>query len=190
MDASLRILEAAEQLCLKHLPQKVTIDMIAAHARVSKGTVYNSFNSKDDLFQKLALSLIENLRVVMMDAGLSSSGSSLERLERLGTVYHEYMRKHPIIIAITVFLSETPPWLNTGEKSDFFRIESVLVTMVESLVKLGITEGVFRSDIATETLAYFILAVFRSRNPMFKKVKSYVSSKTVRDLILNGAGVH
>lgn len=190
MDASLRILSATEELCLKHLPQKVTIDMIAAHARVSKGSVYNSFNSKDDLFQKLALSLIENLRTVMMDAGLSSSGSSIERLERLGSVYHEYMRRHPIIIAITIFLSETPPWLNSDENSDFFRIESVLVTMVESLVKLGIEEGEFRADIDTKTLAYFILSVFRSRAPLFNKGNNPVPSNTIRDLILNGAGVH
>ena len=99
------------------------------------------------LLQKLALSLIENLRSEMMDVGLSASGNSLERLESLSEAYHVYMAKHPMIIAISVFLRETPPWLHTGEENQLFSIESVFLAMIESLVKLGIEEGVFRSDI-------------------------------------------
>lgn len=187
MDTAKKILKVTEQMCSKIVPQKITLDMVAAKAKVGKGTIYSHFSSKEDLFQKLALSLIDKLRTEMMDAGLSSRGNSIDRLEKLGMVFYGFIQKHPMLIAISLYLRETPPWMNSDEEDDFFRIESVFVSMIESLVKLGIEEGLLRSDLDTRALAYFILSVFRARRPIISNEMN-IPDKTIRDLMLNGAG--
>ena len=45
-----RVLDAAAELLLRWGYQKVTIDEIARHARIGKGTVYLHFPTKDALF--------------------------------------------------------------------------------------------------------------------------------------------
>ena len=187
MDTGQRILEATEEICTKIDPRKVTLDMIAAKAKVGKGTIYNHFKSKDDLLQELALSLIEKIRAEMMDAGLSSNGNSIDRLEHLGTVFYEFIQKHPMLIAISIFLRDTPPWMTSGEKDDFLHLETLFVSMIESLVKLGIEEGLIRSDLDTKTISYFMLSVFRTRRPI-RGAKTNIPGKVIRELMLNGAG--
>ncbi|RKZ00906.1 hypothetical protein DRQ21_11665 [Candidatus Fermentibacteria bacterium] len=187
MDTGQKILEATEEICTKMEPRKVTLDMVAAKAKVGKGTIYNHFSSKEDLLQKLALSLIEKIRTEMIDAGLSSSGNSIDRLEHLGTVFYEFIKKHPMLIAISIFLRDTPPWMVSGEQDDFFHIESLFVSMIDSLVKLGVEEGLIRSDLDTKTIAYFMLSVFRTRRPI-RGSETNIPDKVIRELMLNGAG--
>ncbi len=182
-----RILEATEELCAKKLPHKITLDMVASTAKVGKGTIYEHFSSKDDLLGKLALNLLEDLRGEMMDAGLSTSGNSLNRLVELGNTYISFIMHHPMLMSIIVFLQESPPWTEPEAFDGFTQIESVMVSLIDSLVKLGVKEGTFRSDIDTRTLSFFIMGVFRARKPFMTK-KQTVSDEDLLDLILNGAG--
>lgn len=187
MDVRRKILDATEQMCTKMLPQKITLDMVAAKAKVGKGTIYTHFTSKDALFQNLALTLVEKMRTQMMDAGLSAKGNSLERLINLNRAFHGFMQRHPIIISITIFLRDTPPWLESEEEGGFFQLETVYISMIESLVKLGVEEGLFRTDVSTRILAFFILSVFRASQPLLYKHEA-LTDDAVQDLILHGAG--
>jgi AcrR family transcriptional regulator len=51
----LRILEAARSVCERTGYEAATMDVIAAEARVSKGTLYNFFESKEQLFLSAVL---------------------------------------------------------------------------------------------------------------------------------------
>lgn len=55
------ILTAAEKVFLERGYVNTTIDKIATKARVSKGTIYLYFSSKDDLFMSLLIPMIQNL---------------------------------------------------------------------------------------------------------------------------------
>jgi AcrR family transcriptional regulator len=57
-----RILDAAEELILRHGYRKVTVEDIAARAEVGKGTVYLHWRTKIELFE--ALILRESIEVV------------------------------------------------------------------------------------------------------------------------------
>jgi len=189
METRQKILDVTEEMCAEMLPQKITLDMVAEKAGVGKGTIYTHFSGKDDLFEKLALTLIEKLRSQMMDAALSSRGNSLDKLAGLSRAFNGFMEKHPLLIAITIFLRDTPPWLASEEgDTGFFQLETVFFSMVESLVKLGIEEGLFRTDISSGALSLFIISVFRSRPPVLRR-REELTDAAVRDLILNGAGI-
>ena len=54
-DRKARIMDRAAELILQHGFERVTLDQIAADARVGKQAIYESFDSKEDLFRAVVL---------------------------------------------------------------------------------------------------------------------------------------
>jgi AcrR family transcriptional regulator len=65
------IIKAARTVFAKHGYQKATIDMIAAHAGIAKGTVYFYFNNKEAIFlqalEESAKKLLQNLSDIVQE---------------------------------------------------------------------------------------------------------------------------
>lgn len=78
----LRILEAARSVCDRLGYEAATMDAVAAEARVSKGTLYNFFDSKEDLFVATVLQEYDEgeLRIA---AHVGPSEDPVARLEGL-----------------------------------------------------------------------------------------------------------
>ena len=70
------ILSAAGALFAEHGYDRVTINMIAAHAGISQGSLYQFFPNKEAITQAFAANAIEQLHRVY-DTMLSSEGTSL-----------------------------------------------------------------------------------------------------------------
>ena len=77
-----RILDAALQICQRSGVASARMDDVAALARVSKGTLYRFFESKEDLFLATIIDSYERgLRIV--DGRLEEQGDPRQRLDRL-----------------------------------------------------------------------------------------------------------
>ena len=79
MDA---IMQAALELFGHHGYHSTSISKIAQEAGVSKGLIYNYFESKEDLLKKIILEAIETGEHVMEDA-MSQSDDPFEQLKSL-----------------------------------------------------------------------------------------------------------
>ena len=73
------ILDAALKLFSQYGYRRTSIDDIARAAEIAKGTVYLSFNSKEEIFRALCQSLIERSEAAVKD-GCAMSGPIDERL--------------------------------------------------------------------------------------------------------------
>ncbi|RPI59812.1 MAG: TetR/AcrR family transcriptional regulator, partial [Planctomycetaceae bacterium] len=61
MDKRLQIMQAAEKLFTSRRFHEVTTDDIAKSAHVGKGTIYNYFKDKDDMFFQMATNGFDEL---------------------------------------------------------------------------------------------------------------------------------
>lgn len=77
-----RILAAAEQVCARRGFAAARMEEVAALARVSKGTLYHYFASKDDLFLAMILESFEEGRR-LVDARMRDTDDPAARLEQL-----------------------------------------------------------------------------------------------------------
>jgi AcrR family transcriptional regulator len=96
-----RIVSSAEELFWRYGLKKVTVDEIAAHADVGKGTVYLHFESKEEI----AVEIIRNYKqAVLAEQTEVASDQSLTALERLKQIVtlpigaaHSRVRNSPMV---------------------------------------------------------------------------------------------
>jgi AcrR family transcriptional regulator len=93
-----RILDAAGELLLRHGYRKVTIDDIAARAKVGKGTVYLHWRTKQQLFEmvlrRAAVGLVEDMIASMRADPAEARPHRLVRRSYLGTM------SSPLLVAL------------------------------------------------------------------------------------------
>jgi len=89
-DAIIRI---AEGFFLDQGYEKTMVDQIALEAGYSKATIYNYFESKDDLFIAVVAKAFDKLFQVL--AGTLTEGNKEKDLLALGDAYLIYVKKYP-----------------------------------------------------------------------------------------------
>ncbi len=95
-----QILEVARGLLLEHGYFGMTMDRIAAAIEYSKGTLYQHFESKEDVLCAIALQS-EAKRLEFFDRAAQFEGLTRERITAVGVAYELYYRLYP-----TYFRSE------------------------------------------------------------------------------------
>jgi len=143
-----QIIAAAIRLFSEHGIEAVTVDQIAAAADVGKGTIYNYFQTKEDIVVAFMIDL--ERRVQARLSRFTASGASLDsvltafiRLQfRLKAHHHEFVR---------VFLGQM--FLHTGQFVPYMAemqkaIDPPLETLFGSLQR----RGAIRTDISLPEL--------------------------------------
>jgi AcrR family transcriptional regulator len=90
------IIQAAEKIFRSHGFTKATMKHIADEAGFAKGTVYNYFENKEELYLAIGSRSVQKLNEFYRDAiSDSKSKSKLEQLRSLGFAYYGFVRKFP-----------------------------------------------------------------------------------------------
>ncbi len=130
-----QILEAAIKVFANNGFYNSKVEEIANEANVGKGTVYEYFNSKQDLFQEM-LKYIHNIYFTEFMADISHIPSLKEKLIYLIKSHLDFIIERKEMAK--VFLSEHPPideklkkWLLEKEKEKMLLLETYLQESME-----------------------------------------------------------
>ena len=88
------IIEAAEKLFLSKGYEDTTMDQIANESEFSKGTLYNYFKSKDDLYLAIGTKSYEILIDYTKNL-IENKDPGLEQLKAVGYAYYEFTKNYP-----------------------------------------------------------------------------------------------
>ncbi len=140
-DKGRRILEAAMEIFSLKPYHQVTVEEIAVRASVGKGTVYEYYKSKDELF--LAV-FEEGGRIYLreMENSLKQDGSAVEKFTGLivthGAFISHYRKRALLLVAEQRMLAPREV------RQAFMERQSRLLSLVRGTIQQGIEEGVFR----------------------------------------------
>jgi len=141
------------------------MEEIAHKASLSKGTLYNYFDSKNDLYLVVGTIAIRKINEFYEAIDLTSK-SEMERLLTLGYAIYEFSKKFPELYTIASDIRKKPFYLNITQKV----IEGASLTRNEA-------------EINFETLRYQKLVL----NP----IKEGIHNKVIRDdFIMNSFFSH
>jgi len=121
------------------------IDAIAAESGINKGMIYYYFGSKEDLYVAALEESYRRFRQIESDFHLDSL-APVEALRALVGASFDFHAAHPEFIRMV--MSEN---INHGEYirkiPELRAINRSAITVLESLCRRGIDEGVFRADV-------------------------------------------
>ena len=88
------IIEAAEKLFLANGYEDTTMSQIANEAEFSKGTLYNYFKSKDDLYLAIGTKAYEII-IDYTKYFVESKDPGIDQLKAVGYAYYEFTKNYP-----------------------------------------------------------------------------------------------
>ncbi|MBN2859921.1 MAG: TetR/AcrR family transcriptional regulator [Sphaerochaetaceae bacterium] len=183
-----RILSATEKLCAKEGPDKVTLDGIAAEAKVGKGTIYTYFGNKEELFEHVISERIVQLRERVMQSLLVSDRDYKEKLVMIASDIDDFVFGHQILFLMSFFLSGKLPVPGEEDTGPMGMITSLFDGLVKPLICVGVERGEVRNDIPPIVLSWFFHGMmFLSGRIRTDPEGRKVTKELLFDLFMNGA---
>jgi len=157
-----RILAAARDLCARKGFDTTRMEEIAAAAGVSKGTLYNFFESKDDLVVATVLQSYEDHHLLVPPRGEPGVGP-VERLEALGAAMLESFA--PVAAQMPLnFQAWALVARNAALRQRLFAalrpIYADNTAAIQEALEQGRARGLVRSDVDLESVTRVCLATF------------------------------
>ncbi len=183
-----QILQVAVRVFSRKGFYAANVSDVAVEARLSQGTVYHYFKSKEDLFMAVFQAWeTENLNREV-HALMDNSVSAANRLRLLAKAVGERMvRSEKFLTASVEFWSHIHR--NTAIQEGFRRIFTELRSIVSALIRDGVTQGEFES-IDPNTTASLLIAVYDGLVLQWladpNSVDWQTESATLTELVLHG----
>lgn len=180
------IIEAAMKVFGKHGFHKAKIEEIAKLAGIGKGTVYEYFSSKKDLFQQMIKYIAENyfyMAKKAMDEEQTVYNKLIAFAQHHGNFISSHIDMAENIIPSTGFISEEM-------KCEIFEMKKEIFLLIENTIEKGIETGEIRPNIDKSIATMTILGGINQNYALqvyFKKADSKdIDPSPIIDIILNG----
>ncbi|MDN3015313.1 TetR/AcrR family transcriptional regulator [Paenibacillus sp. BSR1-1] len=125
--------------------QVATIDDIVAHSKISKGAIYNYFNSKDDIYIEL-MNQHTNENITSLKRELEKLADTREKLDYFFHLY-SHLDQHPQFSNSTRVHIEF--WLYSTRKNELRDIMLARYELYKNLFKRILVEGIEKGEIST-----------------------------------------
>jgi AcrR family transcriptional regulator len=155
------ILIAAREVFARRGYQAATLDEIAQKAAFAKGTLYNYFRSKQDLFEHIMEILLEEMHLLAASVS-RDPGSSREKFHRFASGMMEYYKANEDIMRIVAME------MNRLQLEEERRLRSVLLRVRKVALTLGhaLKDDMQKGRVVTDDpleLAQVFIALIHSR---------------------------
>jgi AcrR family transcriptional regulator len=129
------IFEAAEKLFLSKGYEDTTMDQIANESEFSKGTLYNYFKSKDDLYLAIGTKAYEII-IEYTRTFIEKKDPGTDQLKAVGYAYYEFTKKNPNYSHIFHDIAVKLPHVAQKPKNKLTVIEKAYLNKGEAYRKL------------------------------------------------------
>ncbi|MEK4873941.1 TetR/AcrR family transcriptional regulator [Bacillus sp. FSL W8-0102] len=157
VDRKKQILDAAAKSFSLFGYKATTMDQVAKLANVGKGTIYNFFKNKEDLFHEIVSSLIAEMKEAA-EQSFDEEDSFVEKVHRALYQVLDFRRKHQLTIKLFQEAREmgTPAVLEVMDK-----IERSILDYIRDKIEMGIKHGEIK-NCNPEVTAFVILKTYIS----------------------------
>lgn len=152
-----RILHSAVECFSKNGFDRTRMDEISLSADVSKGTLYNYFNSKEELFHALCDDSLELLKI-QLDTLFNSSKNDLISSAELFYENFQKIQKEGTALVFFEALSESTR--NPKLQKILIKHRLKIFKVVENYLQLQIDKGFLKEDSNLEYLAAGLVSLF------------------------------
>lgn len=176
-----KILNAAAKLFSQKNYHEVMMEDVAKLTSVAKGTVYNYFTSKEELYFSIMHSRMQNL-ITSLKEKIESEKNSIDSLHSFVTHLYMFMMKYQ-----NFFLMYQRESLNKENEfcSELLLLQNQLNEIIRSIIKNGIKEKLFRNVDKEFTVSLIIGSIYGAVNRGIEKQFPVRKRKTERESLFD-----
>jgi AcrR family transcriptional regulator len=160
-DKKKQIMRAVENLASRRKLSDITLDEIIKNAKIGKGTIYNYFESKEDLFFEVAASGFDELCTIL-EQKVPNDVSFTEKLHKMYFYIVQFFTGRRQLLQIMQTYASYTYWTKDKFREKWISRRRNLINALSNILSEGVAEGVIRSDLSTEFLAASLLGVLRA----------------------------
>ena len=134
-----RIIESASELVASSEYHGVCMDDIAVQAKVGKGTLYNLFSSKEDLYFSIIRHRLSEL-IGILERTYDSRNDTLKNLRSLILHLHKFMSKHPDFYLL--WKKEETLSGGSSKQPEMSDLQERVIELIVNVLKRGESDGV------------------------------------------------
>ncbi|HKR73590.1 MAG TPA: TetR/AcrR family transcriptional regulator [Candidatus Nitrosocosmicus sp.] len=153
----MRIVHSAVECFSKNGFDRTRMDEISLSADVSKGTLYNYFNSKEELFHALCDDSLELLKIQLNTLFTSSKNDLISNAELF---YENFQKIQKEGTALVFFEALSESTRNPNLKKILIKHRLNIFKVVENYLQLQIDKGFLKEDSNLEYLAAGLVSLF------------------------------
>jgi TetR/AcrR family transcriptional regulator, cholesterol catabolism regulator len=147
METKERILKGAEELFFKYGIKSVTMDDIAKHLAISKKTIYQFFEDKNEMVETLMTVSLKQDECEFKQIQVDSENVIVEVFNMMKHMGNMFSKINP-----TIFYDLQKYHPKAWAQFKIFK-EDCMAKMVESSIERGINEGLVRADVNAKVLS-------------------------------------
>ncbi|HEX2866806.1 MAG TPA: uroporphyrinogen-III synthase [Ignavibacteriales bacterium] len=182
-----RIIEAAAKLFSEKSFHEVMMEDVARMASIAKGTLYNYFASKEDLYFSIMLTRMTSL-ISSLKEGISREARAVESLHLY--VVHNYMFMIKYSCFFIMFQKDNLNAESSTSCAEFRERKAGLFDTLKEIISRGVKENVFFTDdpefAAQVVLGSIYAAVNRAISMSYTKEEITQERERLFDFILKG----
>lgn len=149
-----RILDAASELLQRWGYKRITMDDVAEHAGIGKGTIYLHWNTREALFEAVLQRELGQLVQLLIAAIRRDPENALPH--RLGRLYFATIMQRPLLRAVFTYDLRMLGKLAKSEPVHTMRINQMRLDYIQLLVD----QGIIGAEIPPQDLAWAFRTIF------------------------------
>lgn len=180
------ILEAALIVFSRNGYHKGTVSEIAKQADIGKGTIYEYFSSKKNIFEEM-ISFSLDYYIVVVKEGIESKETAHDKLKFLLDFNIAFITQHLEVLKKVFFGVDHITSEFEGTMSEF---RDKVSSFILDLIKIGIENGEINKNINPETASLIIINLIYSLSGDISQrdFKEAINTEEIIDLLFNGIG--
>ncbi len=153
------VLDAAQQVFAESSYAASSVEEIARRAEISVGTLYNLFNSKEEIYTRVVSRAQAEFFEYMTQEVREARGPA-EKLRQAIHCHFEHFKRYLGQWRLYVSASNGFQWELKSKLADEANVaQSKFLGLLTDIIQTGMDEGVFKPGVAADDLALSILAV-------------------------------
>ncbi|WP_069651102.1 TetR/AcrR family transcriptional regulator [Caloranaerobacter ferrireducens] len=180
------ILDAAIKVFFEKGFHKAKMEDIAKEAGVGKGTIYEYFESKKDLFQEMIKCSIEKY-IEKARKAIFKKNTVKEKLIAFAEHHGMFLANH---VDMTQIIITQPQILSIDMKRWLMRGKMEIFTLVKEIIEMGIEDGELRENLDADLATLSLLGTvnqYYSKKIFFDKVsQENIDAEQVIDMLFMG----
>jgi len=162
-DRRTEIMQATEKLFTSRRFHEITLEDVARQAGVGKGTIYQHFADKEDLFVQTAARGFAEL-CDLLTAAVPDGASFAEQLPRMCRQIDAFFRRRRQLFRMMQSEEAHMQWCKGQARAHWMQHREKLLWAVAQVIEKGVAEGAIRSDIPSAVLAAQLLGMLRTQS--------------------------